>query len=251
MLRWSVLGLALLAGLGLQRVDAQDQQPPPQIKFAFPVEVLPPEKAPYISLIDQFTLPRQWPTPRPKLRLRRPSGYLPLPCRGKLFRRPEGAVLDCFLKHEPIIADAIVWEFTRERYFKWEDWPESRKADLRRAFVAARQWRAAGYVVPWPGEPFSDPPVNQDLPYLGRDEIRTVLSPADAWNLYVSNVAVSLAAEIDAWVPWSLRDYTGEMLSDMFDGSRLYVLDRDDGGPNDSVFPGGYVAQGSSRPHSL
>ena len=232
----------------------QDNPPPPQdnpppVKFEFPFEPpLPPELAPDLFEIDGVTPPHLWPRPWRRFRFRRSSGYVPGNCR-RLLDDQEGAVLDCWLERHPVIADAIVWEFTSERYTRWRFWTDAQKAELRAAFVAARAWKDIGFAGPWPGDFFVDPASNQELPYIGRDEILTVLSAGDAWKRYLSSIAVSLASEIDAWVPWSLRDYHREALKTIFDGSLLYVLDRDDGSVLDSVFPG-YIVRRTTPAHA-
>lgn len=221
---------------------AADPVPPPPnptpIWFEPP---LPPQLAPDLFLVTNLTPANRWPRPWPPFDPRRPSGYIPPPCE-KLAQDPSGRVLDCWLMHQPVIADAIQWELTPGRVSRWLIWGEAEKAALRSAFVTARHWRSDGFGA-WPGDPWIEPPENQERPYLGEDEIRTVLdSEGQAWREFVAQVAVSLAGEIDAWVPWSLRDYDRAALEEIFSGVWYrYLLDRDDGGPNDSVYPGHIV----------
>ena len=77
------------------------------------------------------------------------------------------------------------------------------------------------------------------------ETFRTVLDgPTQAWPLYLAIVAQSLAAEIEGWVPWSLRGHDEETLSHLLSGVKMFTRDRDDGSYNDSDHPGGYVLRG-------
>jgi hypothetical protein len=254
----SVAAAVALAAFPLAAADPQDNPPPAAVPFEPP---LPPEPAPDAFLAPGLTPRPLLPRPSPLLRPRRPSGYIPPPCR-KLDPQLSGALVDCWLLHHPRIADAIRWEFTPGPSpgagTRWRLWSEAAREDLRRAFSAARAWRLAGFGA-WPGEPFAEPPANQEEPYLGEDEVRTVLdSESQAWREFIAQVAVSLAVEIEAWVPWSLRDYDAAALEEILSGaggrfapSGRYLLDRDDGGELDSVHPGHLVVGGPTPGHPV
>jgi hypothetical protein len=223
--------------------DPQDNTPFPTSVFDGP---LPPKPAPDLFLLSGFTPKNLLPRPWPSLVLRRPSGYIPPPCR-KLYDLKRPDVLDCWLSNVPAIGDAISWEFESGRLTRWSFWNDAAKADLRADFQRARLWRAAGFG-PWPGPPWTDPPVNREEPFLAADEFLTVLDSDQAWRQYVAQVAISLAAEIDAWVPWSLRDYSREVLGELFRPDLTqYRLDRDDGSLGDSVYHG-HIATGGLAP---
>ena len=94
----------------------------------------------------------------------------------------------------------------------------------------------------------ADPPENREEPHLGPEDIKTVYSVDDAWEVYLSHVAVTMASEIDAWVPWSIRFHGPEQLRDLLDGTfRQFVFDRNDGTHLDSVYSG-YLTVGSVVP---
>jgi hypothetical protein len=52
----------------------------------------------------------------------------------------------------------------------------------------------------------------------------TVIDEDDAaWPIYVQHIAASLAAEIYAWVPWSITGYDAEQLKVLFDGTHVFA----------------------------
>jgi hypothetical protein len=69
--------------------------------------------------------------------------------------------------------------------------------------------------------------------------------PTQAWPLFLAQVAHSLAVEIRGWVPWTLRSYEQETLWELLSGVEMFTYDTDDGGANDSDYPG-YVLGGRS-----
>lgn len=221
--------------------------PPNQIELVEPP--LPPESSPDIFLIDEFTQPFLWPRPWLRIKLNRTCGYIPPPCR-RMVDDPSGNIVDCWLEHNPAIANAIQWEFSPGYSTPWGRWSEDNKADLREAFLAARSWRESGFGE-WPGYPVEDPPVNKELPHLDESSLTTVLdSDTQAWPLFISQAAISLAAEIDCWVPWSLRNYHRTSLDEIFDGTdNRYILDRNDGTGNDSTYPGHIVNDAVTPAH--
>ncbi len=241
-----VAAAVMYAGIGTAR--GGDPIPPPNPPPLFLEAPLPPQLAPDLFLVSELTPANRWPRPGQLFSFRRPSGYIPPACR-KLTQDPSGHILDCWLAHHPAIADSIQWEFVPERTMRWRLWDDPEKAALRGAFVTARAWRAGGLGA-WPGDPWPDPPANQEEPFLAEDELRTVLdTEGQAWREFLAQVAVSLAAEIDAWVPWSLRDYDRAALEEIFSGvGQRYVLDRDDGGVNDSVYHG-HIVKGITPAH--
>jgi len=164
-------------------------------------------------------------------------------CR-KVYDLKTPRVLDCWLQENATIAHAITWDSRR-----WESWTADQQEELRSAFQTVRNWRAGGFG-PWPGPVFEEPPVNHEAPFLSDAELRTVIDSSEARKQYVAQVAVMLASEIDAWVPWSLRDYTPEVLGEMF-RSDLYQfrLDTDDGSATDSIYHGHIVTGGVTPAH--
>ena len=171
------------------------------------------------------------------------SGSIPRACR-RLIGEPE--LLDCWLKQNPRIAAAIVWQTGPSTSLAWPDWTANMKARLRDAWMDTRAWHAGGMKA-FAGAAWEDPPPNQDVIADDAPFQRTVLDgPTQAWPWYLATVAHSLAAEIEGWVPWSLRGFGDEALEHLLSGRQIVVLDRDDGGAFDSDHPGGYVIAGSS-----
>ena len=182
----------------------------------------------------------------PKRRHR--SGSIPLACRPLLHFQK---LLDCWLEHNPNVANAIKWEAGRSPQnppIAWPQWTPSMKTELRQAWLDARAWHANG-MTSFAGTVVPDPPPNQDFGVEGGPFFRTVLDgPSQAWPLYLAHVAHCLAAEIGGWVPWTIRLHPPATLEHLLAATQMYVRDRNDGGAWDSVHPGGYVLGGN---HSL
>jgi hypothetical protein len=177
------------------------------------------------------------------------SGYIPAECR-ELATSLSPMLLDCWLEHNPTVANAIIWEpapgFPATPLLAWPNWSNTMKAELRQAWVNARTWHANG-MVNFSGTFVEDPPPNQDFVQDGAQYFRTVFdAQTQAWPLYLATVAHSLAAEIGAWVPWSLRMYASETLEQLLSGFQMFRHDTNDGGAWDADYPGGYVLGGSS-----
>jgi hypothetical protein len=257
--RRSALALAVAVGLSGAIFTAQSpfpgQDPPKSFE---PLPLIPPLPVPKWELSQNliYRLPQGWAYPRwpewfkfpqlPPLEFFPPSGYVPPKCRPVA---ATSAVLDCWLRAHPLVATHIRWEFADApgSAVSWERWSDGRRRELRDAFQAARDWRASGFA-DWPGLHVADPPDNREAPHLGPEDVRTVYSGDDAWEIYLSHVAVTMASEIDAWVPWSIRFHGPEPLRDLLDGTfRQFVFDRNDGTFLDSVYPG-YLMVGSVVP---
>lgn len=173
-----------------------------------------------------------------------PSGSIPLSCRNL---RDEPLLLDCWLEHNPKVANAIRWERGKRgggfETLAWPDWPASMKSRLRDAWMAARDWHAAG-MRDYDGTPWTDPPPNQDAD-VDPPTTRTVLDgPTQARPWYYAQVGHCLAAEIEGWVPWSIRHYTVEQLEHLLAGPMIFVRDRDNATSWDADHPGGYIVGG-------
>ncbi|MBI5611508.1 MAG: hypothetical protein HY942_00350 [Gammaproteobacteria bacterium] len=174
------------------------------------------------------------------------SGSIPRACR-TLIGSPN--LLDCWLEHNPKVADAIIWQpapdVSNASQLAWPDWTNAMKAELRQAWMDARTWHANG-MTNFTGTFIEDPPPNQDFALEGAPFFRTVFdAQTQAWPLYLAIVAHSLATEIDAWVPWSLRGYSPEALEHILSGALMFRRDTNDGGAWDSDHPGGYVLGGA------
>ena len=182
-----------------------------------------------------------------KRRPREPrSGAIPKACQ-EWIGLPN--LLDCWLEQNPKIANAIVWEpapgASHTPLLAWPNWTTAMKAELRQAWLDARAWHANG-MTNFTGTLVADPPPNQDYAQDGAPYFRTVFDAGtQAWPLYLAQVAHSLAAEIGAWVPWSLRSYSPEALEQILSGYQMFHYDTNDGGGWDADHPGGYVLGGA------
>jgi len=161
---------------------------------------------------------------------RRPprSGSIPRACRRLI---GEAKLLDCWLKQNPDIANAIVWQPAPGLFdtstVAWPAWTPAMKTELREAWMDARAWHANG-MSHFGGPALPDPLPNQD-PLPEGAQFRTLIDASQAWRLYLASVAHSLAAEIEAWVPWSLRGMGSEELEHLLAGVKMFVRD-DEGG---------------------
>jgi hypothetical protein len=178
------------------------------------------------------------------------SGFVPPECRA-LYDAQSPRLVDCWLAQNPHVAQAIRWEFSGDGaaiIASWPEWGDESRQAVRDAFVQARRWRASGMKT-WSGTPFQDPPENKEAPYLGPNSVTTVLDrESAAWPYYAAHVGFSVAAEIDSWVPWTIRDYDADALVDLFDGPRrMYTYDAGDGSANDTIYTG-YSPQGTVTP---
>ncbi len=179
-------------------------------------------------------------------RPRQRSGSISRAC-WKLIGSPK--LLDCWLEHNPNVANAIIWEpapgIANTPLLAWPDWTNAMKTELRQAWLDARAWHANG-MLNFPGTFIEDPPPNQDYVPDGAPYFRTVFdAQTQAWPLYLAHVAHSLAAEIGGWVPWSLHGYPPEALEQILSGYQMLHYDTNDDGAWDSDYPGGYVLGGA------
>lgn len=155
--------------------------------------------------------------------------------------------LDCWIKQHPRVRDAIVWEFSDGVNSlgpkPWLQWPASAKQDLRVAFENTVTWYNNG-MSSYPGTLAPDPPPDMDANLKMQGvQSNTVFEPSTAWTIYTGHVALSLAAEIYGWVPWSLFDYDDVALGHLFNAYKNWFR-FDDNIPNsifNSVYPGCYV----------
>jgi hypothetical protein len=159
------------------------------------------------------------------------SGYIPAECQDE-YAALSPYVVDCWLNAHPTIAANILWEMQKvpagdSNYVKpWAQWEEWRRAGLRLTVIELQKWRSTGMKAPFNGlKSFEDVPPNEDAPFWAAGEGGSTVLHEDfaAWPIYVNHVASGLAAEIFAWVPWSLRAYNAEQLKVLFDGTRVFT----------------------------
>lgn len=179
------------------------------------------------------------------------SGFIPQICQ---ILANDAFLVDCWLQHFPEIAGTIRWEVPgrlASTTVAWPQWDESRKQDLRNAFAAATSWYNGG-MVHYTGTAVDEVPANQEEPWIDITHKTVLDEHTQAWPLYVAHIAFSLAAEIHAWVPWSLRNYDQEALNDLFDSSpNMFTYTR---GQNDyyySIYPGYIVTHTSTPTHPI
>jgi hypothetical protein len=130
--------------------------------------------------------------------------------------------IDCWLSRSPV-ASSLIWE-TREQtgltsVSAWPEWTNAQRDDLRESFLHTSALLADPNT--WDPDPLVDPPTNQEA--LADNVFpATVLSQGDAWRLYVKTVAMSLAVELQQYVPWTITTYDSTSLAALFD-SRLML----------------------------
>jgi hypothetical protein len=129
-----------------------------------------------------------------------------------------------FLLHHHGVTGAIFWEQPPGTslgdggpYLLWD---QSKKDDLRFAFDAAVTHQPTG---------LQDPPHNR-IQLSDSDGARTVLSSHDAWRIYVTTVAQSLAVEIEKRVPWSIVGAPANELAMLFDSRQFFSWNADEQG---------------------
>ena len=233
--------LALLLCLGLASgnpLAAQSPRAPAGVVAALSLD--PPEATPPIG---------PPPTAGPSKPVRLRTGGVPAECEA-LLALDDPTAVDCWLRHFPKVAGAIRWEFVGargRRVLAWPEWDEEARGSVRVAFAAARRWKAGG-MKGWTAPMASEPPINREAPHVDDRSVATVFDGGTAWILFSSHVGLSLAAEMGGWMPWSIRGYDAAALADLYDASEsMFIYDREDGGPDDTVFPG-YAARGVVTP---
>ena len=126
------------------------------------------------------------------------------------------AIVDDWLRAHPTIAASIAWQ-TPQGVIPWASWPGPLRQDLGDAFgaaVAGLQNRSDAR-----GFPLRDPPPNLSV---DARRAQTVLTPEDAWRLYVAHVGHSLALEYLRAVPWSVASDPPNALATLFDGRSIF-----------------------------
>jgi hypothetical protein len=143
-----------------------------------------------------------------------------------------------WLAQHPAVAAAVVWETDRGA-IPWASWDRSGRLALEEAFSAELgALRGTGNPL---GYPVQDPPENHAA-YTSR--LLTILSPRDAFRLYVAHVGHSLALEVLHAVPWSIAADTPESLHALLDGQRMFAYRSDVGGYLVDPLRAGYVVPG-------
>ena len=148
-----------------------------------------------------------------------PSGSVPSPCKAFVNKGPNAAywLIDCYLSHpsNQNIANKISWSFNNQST-PWAQWPAWAKDDLVNTFKDTVAWYKGG-MKKYPGVLVQDPPQVINLAYLMDHIVGAAVydETTAAWPLYIGHVALNLASEIYAWVPWSLKNFDNAGLDNL------------------------------------
>ncbi len=181
-------------------------------------------------------------------KIKKTSGYIPPEC-----DPDDPLLLDCWLdQHYYTVAAVIDWEVRlRDNSIKiltWYYWEPWRKDALRQAWSDARQWYKNG-LTNYPGVLTPEPPPNEEAPWIQQGlGHHTVLSEANAWQIYVATVGMSLAAEIDGWFNWSLRDYDSNALFYTLSSRATFRLNRNNDVDSYNSNADGYIVMHAATP---
>ena len=111
------------------------------------------------------------------------------------------------------VSDSIIWE-TPSGSIAWKDWSKERKKALIDAFFKCDEI------------PLIDPPMNRIADKLPpKNSAETVLSPGNAWDLYLATLVHSLKMELKNVLPWSLTQLSREELRILLDSRYMFAYD--------------------------
>ena len=128
--------------------------------------------------------------------------------------------LEEWLNAHQKVRDAIHFENEQGTWVPYSAWSAEEKARLQAVFDIIVDARDAGLPKPLPGTAAL---LGSGLVFVTR------LEPDVARDLFWSSLAQSLAAEIHAWVPWSLQKEPPDVLEDILHSRALFSLDSDTG----------------------
>jgi hypothetical protein len=140
-----------------------------------------------------------------------PSGVVPPACKPFVNKGPgaASALIYCYLNDptNQVIASSISWQFNNQFTTFWQ-WPAWAKQDLVDAFIHTVDWYNGG-MVKYTGVLAPDPPqmLNEAFMKNGLGGSPAYDEATVAWPIYTGHIALNLAAEIYAWVPWSLHNF--------------------------------------------
>ncbi|MBL8293513.1 MAG: hypothetical protein JNN08_16825 [Bryobacterales bacterium] len=128
-----------------------------------------------------------------------------------------GGFVDCYLRHYPAVANAIVFWFSAEEAPKpWPLWTDKSRQAVRDAYKHSVDWYAGG-MNNYAGLLTQDPPESlNDAQLIAGQPAYLVHSAKDVWILYTGHVGLALAAETEGWVPWSILSYSQTSLNHLF-----------------------------------
>jgi len=103
----------------------------------------------------------------------------------------------------------------------YANWTPAMKLRLNFEFYAAYRWLYYGTLEPFTGTAIPDVPGNQ-ITLSDPEPAVTLLLQSDAWNLYINNVAHSLAMEIGGFCKFSIVKYQPQDLAILFDSINFF-----------------------------
>lgn len=124
--------------------------------------------------------------------------------------------LSVWLNAHPAVRDAIAWENVSSGSAKlvpYLRWSQAQKAELTEAFDRATSGKSIALADPAPN-------VIQVADY---DFVYTALKPDDAWKLYLSHIANSLALEAGNRLPWSMAGDSTDDLGIIFNSREMFA----------------------------
>jgi hypothetical protein len=124
--------------------------------------------------------------------------------------------LETWLAQHANVCNAIYWQKPLDGSGSggtYPNWSAKRKALLQTAFERALLRKPTGAADPAPNL----------MPLPDNGSPVTMISTDDAWDIYVSFVAQSLAVETAGRVPWSLLGYGATSLKILFDSRQFFV----------------------------
>ncbi len=131
------------------------------------------------------------------------------------------SAVSCYLmdSSNTAIAYKISYRFNGQ-FLNYRDWSQSAKNDLGLAFERTILWYESG-MNNYPGPLVQDPPPNLEAAAFaaGTHGVTVYDDATVLWPLYVGRVALILAAEINAWVPWSIKTFEA-----MPDGNNMMTM---------------------------
>lgn len=139
--------------------------------------------------------------------------------------------LPWWLSAHPAVAHAIKWQFKPSTNVfdvpdtakkAWPSWSSAEKHALVQAFEDAWTWY---HQQPDPlnnlVESLAYPPPNVYDTSSDTGSPWVAVATSYAWDLYVQWIALNLLVEIDALVPWSMLQYSGEQLQVLLDSEAI------------------------------
>lgn len=143
-----------------------------------------------------------------------PSGIIPNSCKTV----PATSLLSCYLNHPSNnLMQYYIAGFYSPSLGWWKNWPAWAKNDLNIAYLNTVAWYNGG-MQSYPGTLVQDPPVNlNEAAFAAGTNGETMIDQnTTAWQIYIGQTALTLAAEIHGWVPWSIHNYDSVGLETLF-----------------------------------